>query len=42
MERLNQKNVQALFNVYPEMVGFGFRQGPSEFSTAGIAGYVED
>ena len=23
--------------VHPEMVDFGFRQGPSEFSTAGIA-----
>jgi len=29
-------------SVYPEMVDFGFRQGPSEFSTAGIARYVED
>jgi len=24
------------------MVDFGFRQGPSEFSTAGIARYFED
>jgi hypothetical protein len=30
------------FSVHPEMVDFGFRQGPSEFSTAGIARYVED
>jgi hypothetical protein len=29
-------------SVHPEMVDFGFRQGPSEFSTAGIARYVED
>jgi hypothetical protein len=28
--------------VHPEMVDFGFRQGPSEFSTAGIARYFED
>jgi hypothetical protein len=31
-----------LSNVHPEMVDFGFRQGPSEFSTAGIVRYVED
>jgi len=31
-----------LTRVHPEMVDFGFRQGPSEFSTAGIARYVED
>jgi hypothetical protein len=29
-------------SVHPEMVDFGFRQGPSEFSTAGIARYSED
>jgi len=29
-------------SVHPEMVDFGFQQGPSEFSTAGIARYVED
>jgi hypothetical protein len=26
----------ALNRAHPEMVGFGFQQGPSEFSTAGI------
>ncbi|GAG48828.1 unnamed protein product, partial [marine sediment metagenome] len=31
-----------LNSVHPEMVNFGFRQGPSEFSTAGIARYFED
>jgi len=31
-----------LTSVHPEMVDFGFRQGPSEFSTAGIARYFED
>jgi len=31
-----------LVSVHPEMVDFGFRQGPSEFSTAGIARYFED
>jgi len=31
-----------LSSVCPEMVGFGSRQGPSEFSTAGIARYFED
>jgi len=31
-----------LIRVHPEIVDFGFRQGPSEFSTAGIACYVED
>jgi hypothetical protein len=31
-----------LGSVHPEMVDFGFRQGPSEFSTAGIARYFED
>jgi hypothetical protein len=30
------------FGVHQEMVDFGFRQGPSEFSTTGIARYVED
>jgi hypothetical protein len=34
--------VLAFFSVHPEMVDFGFRQGPSEFSTAGIARYFED
>jgi hypothetical protein len=29
-------------SVHPEMVDFGFQQGPSEFSTAGIARYFED
>jgi len=29
-------------SVHPEMVDFGFRQGPSEFSTADIARYFED
>jgi hypothetical protein len=33
---------QRLTRVHPEMVDFGFRQGPSEFSTAGIARYFED
>ena len=31
-----------LSSVHPEMVDFGFRQGPSEFSTADIANYFED
>jgi hypothetical protein len=31
-----------LTGVHPEMVDFGFRQSPSEFSTAGIARHVED
>jgi hypothetical protein len=31
-----------LLSVHPEMVDFGFRQGPSEVSTAGIARYFED
>jgi hypothetical protein len=31
-----------LVRVHPEMVDFGFKQGPSEFSTTGIARYVED
>jgi len=45
--------VLAFFSVHPEMVDFGFRQGPREFSTApvrsagptgqaGIARYFED
>jgi hypothetical protein len=29
-------------SVHPEMVDFGFRQGPSEFSTAGITRHFED
>jgi hypothetical protein len=33
---------QFLTSVHPEMADFGFRQGPSEFSTAGIARYFED
>jgi len=32
----------SIVNVRPEMVDFGFRQGPSEFSTAGIARYFKD
>jgi hypothetical protein len=31
-----------LTSVHPEIADFGFRQGLSEFSTAGIACYVED
>jgi hypothetical protein len=34
--------IYVLINAHPEMVDFGFRQGPSEFSTAGIARYFED
>jgi len=34
--------LRILTSVYTEMVDFGFRQGPSEFSTAGIASYFED
>ena len=29
-------------SVNPETINFGFRQGPSEFSTAGIARHFED
>ena len=31
-------NVQVLFSVYPEMVGFGFGQGLKELETGGVAG----
>ncbi len=34
--------LSCLGSVHPEMVDFGFRQSPSEFSTAGIARYFED
>jgi len=37
-ENFNHRNT----GVHPEMVDFGFRQGPSEFSTGGIACYFED
>jgi len=35
-------NEHGLTSVHPEMIDFGFQQGPSEFSTAGIARYFED
>jgi hypothetical protein len=35
-------NGHGLTSVHPEMIHFGFQQGPSEFSTAGIARYFED
>jgi hypothetical protein len=43
-QRLDKKTISGCkrASVHPEMVDFGFRQGPSEFSTAGIACYVED
>jgi hypothetical protein len=34
--------IEIIDSVRPEMVDFGSWQGPSEFSTAGIAGYSED
>jgi hypothetical protein len=44
LQRLGKRAIsrQKPTRVHPETVNFGFRQGPSEFSTAGIARYVED
>jgi len=41
---LNRKASETIFltSVYPEMVDFGFWQGPNEFSTTGIASYSAD
>jgi len=42
LEFFGSEKRKILVSVHPEMVDFGFRQGPSEFSTAGIARYFED